>query len=45
MFQVIDRQTGKIMGTYKTSRAASRAVDRLDNEYGGYRYYKREVRV
>lgn len=39
MYNVIDRQTGKIVGTYKTLKTARRAVDRLDNVYGGYRYH------
>jgi hypothetical protein len=43
MYQVIDRQTGNVIGTYKTRVSASRAVDRLDNAYGGYRYYAKLV--
>jgi hypothetical protein len=43
MYQVIDRQTKKVMGTYKTRKAAKRAVDRLDNEYGAYRYYHQTI--
>lgn len=39
MYQVINyRQGNKVIGTYKTRRAASRAVDRLDNAYGAYSY-------
>ncbi|MHB8416293.1 MAG: hypothetical protein ACYDB1_13135 [Acidiferrobacteraceae bacterium] len=38
MYQVIDIQTKAVMGKYKTLRAASRAVDRLDRAYGGCRY-------
>lgn len=39
MYQVIDGKTGAVVGTYKTRKTAKRAVDRLDNIYGGYRYY------
>lgn len=42
-YQVYDRQTGKLMGKPVSSLSQARKkVDRLDNEYGGYRYgYKR----
>jgi len=43
MYEVIDRQTGKQVGIYKTHKTARRAVDRLDNAYGGYRYYARQI--
>lgn len=39
MYQVIDKQTGKIMGEYKTAVSARRRADKLDNQYGGYRYF------
>lgn len=45
MYEVIDRKTGSRMGVYKTLKSACRAVDRLDNEYGGYRYFKRLIGV
>jgi hypothetical protein len=38
MFNVIDRQTGKVVGTYSTRVRASRARDKKDLEYGAYRY-------
>lgn len=42
-YQVVDRQTQKIIGTY-TSRNRARAVaDRKDNEYGAYRYTVRKI--
>ncbi len=43
MYQIIDRQTGAIVGTAKTRQTATRKRDRLDNEYGAYRYYVKEV--
>ena len=43
MFEVYDGQTGDVVGTYGSLKAASRAVDRRDNEYGGYRYRYRPV--
>lgn len=43
MYRVIDRQTNKVMGIYKTLRSACRAVNRLDNIYGGYRYQKQLI--
>lgn len=43
MFEVYDRQTGDVVGTYGSLKRASRAVDRRDNEYGGYRYAHRPV--
>ena len=39
-WRVTDQKTGDVVGTYKTRAGATRAVDRLDNEYGGYRYSK-----
>jgi hypothetical protein len=43
MFEVYDRQSGDVVGTYGSLKRASRAVDRRDNEYGGYRYGHRPV--
>ena len=43
MFEVYDRQSGDVVGTYGSLKQASRAVDRRDNEYGGYRYGHRPV--
>jgi len=43
MFEVYDRQSGDVVGTYGSLKRASRAVDRRDNEYGGYRYAHRPV--
>ena len=41
---IIDRITGQqVGGTYQSLRRASRRVDRLDNEYGAYRYSVRPV--
>lgn len=40
-YVVIDRRTGAIVARCKTRAGASRAVDRRDNEYGGYRFFAR----
>lgn len=38
-YKVIDRQTGKQAGKdYTCRRKAGNRVDKLDNEYGAYRY-------
>tara|TARA_R100000781_G_scaffold52932_1_gene34637 strand:+ start:324 stop:500 length:177 start_codon:yes stop_codon:yes gene_type:complete len=37
-YKVIDRKNGTIMGTYGTLKGAHNKKDKLDNEYGGYRY-------
>ena len=37
-YRVYDRKTGATMGTYGTSKRAGNKKDKLDNEYGGYRY-------
>lgn len=38
-FKVIDRQTGETIGTYSTEKRARSKKDKMDNAYGGYRYY------
>ena len=43
MYKVVDRQTGAVVATRKTRQAANTKRDKLDNEYGSYRYYVREV--
>lgn len=40
VWDVVDKQTGKVVGTYNNSRRATTRVDKLDNEYGAYRYRK-----
>jgi hypothetical protein len=42
-FEIVDKQTGAVVGTAKTRKSASRAVDRRDNAYGAYRYFARSV--
>lgn len=37
-YKVIDRKDGTVMGTYSTLKRALNKKDKLDNEYGGYRY-------
>lgn len=36
--QVIDRQTGDVMSTHVSKKAATRRADKLDEEYGAIRY-------
>lgn len=44
MLEIIDRQTGYRVGKpYNDRIRARRRVDRLDNEYGAYRYYVRAI--
>jgi hypothetical protein len=37
-WQVVDSQTGRVIGTYKVRGMARAKQDKLDNEYGAYRY-------
>jgi hypothetical protein len=43
MYVVIDRKTGDKIGSYQSVKRARNKRDKLDNEYGGYRYFVREV--
>ncbi len=43
MYNVIDRQTQQIVGTYATLKAARRSADRKDLQYGAIRYMVRAV--
>lgn len=44
MYEIIDRQTGQRVGTtYKCRKRATTRADKLDNEYGAYRYTVRPV--
>lgn len=42
-YEIIDRQTGRVVGTAKTLQGARRSVDRRDNAYGAYRYFHRRI--
>lgn len=42
-YLVIDGQTGEIRGSYASRRRAFRRADKLDLEYGAYRYYVQVV--
>lgn len=44
-YQVIDKVTKQVIGTYSTRKRASNKVDKLDNAYGCYRYRWIEVTV
>ena len=46
-YHVYDRKTGERANRteYSSRSRANRAVDRLDNDYGGYRYYAKPVEV
>lgn len=43
MYNIIDRQTGKVVGTATSLKTALRSIDRRDNEYGGYRYTRQLI--
>lgn len=46
MWVVIDRHTKQQVGKpYTTAQGARRAVDRLDNAYGAYRYTAKSQEV
>lgn len=42
-YEIIDRQTGRVVGKAKTGKAARRSVDKRDNAYGAYRYMAKAV--
>lgn len=42
-YEIVDGQTGQVVGSAKTRAGASRAVDRRDNAYGAYRYRARPI--
>jgi hypothetical protein len=42
-YQVVDRKTNKVVGTYSSKVRARSKADKLDLEYGAYRYSTRIV--
>lgn len=42
-YQVIDKFTKEVIGTYVTRQRARRKADLLDNVYGAIRYFVMEV--
>jgi len=42
-YAVIDKHTGATVGTYASRKRAITKRDSLDNAYGGYRYFVKEV--
>lgn len=42
-YQVIDKQTGAVRGTYASHIRARHKADALDNEYGAHRYYVHQI--
>lgn len=42
-YQVVDIQTGQVIGTYASSRSAYRVADRRDAAYGAVRYIVRFI--
>jgi len=42
-YEVIDRRTGAVVGTYTNKTRARNVRDRKDLEYGAVRYMVREV--
>lgn len=43
MYQVIDKLTKILKGTYKSRISARRAADKFDNKIGGYRHIIIEI--
>lgn len=43
MYQVINRMTNAVVGTYQTRSRARNAVDKKDNAYGAYIHFIKEV--
>jgi hypothetical protein len=43
MYQVFDIRTGQVMGVYSSLKRATRRIDKLDMEYGAYRYSYRNL--
>lgn len=44
MYEIVDKKTGLVVGKPYSSRQRARTrADKLDNEYGAYRYYVRSV--
>lgn len=42
--EVVDNQTGKVIGKYKSSRRAHHAADKKDLEHGSVRYHARPIK-
>lgn len=42
-YDIVDKHTGKVVGTATTRKGATRSVDQRDNAYGAYRYSARAV--
>ena len=42
-YQIIDRHTGRLVGTYTNKTRAYNRADKLDLEYGAVRYSVRRV--
>lgn len=45
MFIVVDRKTGDKVGSYQSVKRARNKRDKLDNEYGGYRYVIKDLQT
>lgn len=43
-FEVVDRQTGTVVGKYKNKTRAINVRDKKDNENGSYRYMVRSAK-
>ncbi len=43
--EIIDSQTGLRIGVYSTLQRARNKADKLDNDYGAYRYRARELKI
>ncbi len=42
-YDLIDGHTGQVLASYKHRAAANNRRDKLDNEYGAYRYKVRAI--
>lgn len=42
-YYIVDRHTKKVVGKAKTLAGATKAVDKRDNEYGGYRFSHKKI--
>lgn len=42
-YQVIERGTDKVIGTYASRKRAQSKRDAMDNAWGGYHYYIKEI--
>lgn len=44
MYQIIDSQTGLVVGVCKTLKGAISSVNKRDNQYGAARFYRQMIK-